>query len=312
MPLTNFPAGVTSFGLPVIGGGPLSVTTTGLVFFVDSVTGNDAPYNSSSGQGTNPSQPFKTLSIAMTQTRASKGDVIYLMPGHAELIPAAATLNFFKAGVQVIGLGIGSNRPSITYAGTDSLLLFSAASTALRNVRLLCSVDEVVTALSVTAANVTIDTVDVVETAAKQFIQKVLTTAAAVDLTITNCTDHQSTAPAANSAWIKLVGADRANIIGNRIFITTTNSASSSVILSVTTAPVNILIQDNVIVQLGGASVIPINLMTGTSGYAASNKVASPKTTIAGSIALASCYGANNLASHTVNTDGILEPVADA
>src|SRR4029077_5305854 len=126
-----------------------------------------------------------------------------------------------------------------------------------------------------------------------------------------NCTCHQSTASAANSLWISLVGADRAKILNNKFFLTTTNSASSSVIQSVTTAPVNILIQGNTIVHLGGTAVVPINLMTATSGFVSNNTVASPKTAIAGSIACASCYASNNLAGHVVNTSGILEPVAD-
>ncbi len=281
--------------------------TTGQIFFVNSVTGT----NTANG-GANPDAPLASIAYALTLCTASKGDRIIVMPGHVETIAAGGTLACSVAGVSILGLGNRFNRPVISFAGTDSVIAISAANVVLKNLILNAAVDEVVKAISVTAAGVTIEAVNVQEVAAKQFIQFLLTSAAATDLEILNCTHHQSTASASNALWIQLIGADRAKIINNRIFITTTNNAGSSVIESDTTAPVNILIKDNVIVQLGGTSTIPINLVAGTSGFAVGNTVASQKTAIAGSIALASCYGANNYASHVVNKNGLLEPVVDA
>jgi hypothetical protein len=284
-----------------------SSLTTGNRWFVNSATGVN-----SVGAGRNPDQPFASLAYALTQVTASQGDIIYLMPGHNEAIAAAATLALSVAGITIIGLGARNNRPTFTFAGVDSLIGISGAGCVLRNVRLVAGIDEIVTAISVTAAFVELDRVDISEVTSKQFIQFCLTTAAATDLIIQNCVHHQSTAPAASSLWIQLVGADRAKILNNQIFITTTNSASSSVIESDTTAPVNIRIEGNRIVQLGGTGTIPINLVTSTSGLVHNNIVASAKTAIAGSIALASCYGGLNYAAHVVNKSGLLEPVVDA
>jgi hypothetical protein len=311
MPITNFPQGLSSFGMPLIGGGPLSVATTGNVFFVNSVTGRDQKPDGA-GQGTTPTQPFKSVNYAITQCTASNGDVIYALPGHTETVLGAGGVTFGKVGVAVIGLGNRNSRPVFSFTGVAGTIAMSSASSVLKNVILKAAIDEVVTAIAVTAAFCTIDSVDVVETSAKQFIQKVLTTAAATDMEVLNCIDHQATASASNSLWIQLVGADRARIENNRIMITTTNSASSSVIESDTTAPVDILILNNWIVQLGGTATIPINLVASTSGYVGYNNVASQKTAIAGSIALASCYGDQNFASHVVNKNGLLEPVVDA
>jgi hypothetical protein len=284
-----------------------SSRTTGARFFVHSGTGTDG-----AGYGQNPDSPFASISYALTKCTDSKNDVIYAMPGHAESIAAGATLACSVIGVTILGLGNGSNRPSISFAGTDSVIAVSAASVLIKNVRLLAGIDEVVKAISVTAAFCTLDAVDVSETTSKQFIQFCLTSAAATDLVIQNCVHHQSTASASNAIWIQLIGADRAKILNNKIFITTTSNAASNVIESDTTAPVNILLADNIIVQLGGTATIPIKLVAGTSGFAVRNTVASQKTAIAGSIALASCYGANNYAGHVVNTNGLLEPVVDA
>lgn len=312
MAKTHYPAGANQFGLlPSFyfepGSVPDSDNTTGNVWFVCSGTGTDG-----AGYGRSPDAPFASINYAITQATASNGDRIYAMPGHVETIAAAGTLTANVAGLLIVGLGLGTNRPKILFNGTDSIVAISAANVTFRNMYLAAGIDEVVKAFSVTAAFVTLDAIDVVEVTSKQFIQFCLTTAAATNLRIQNCEHHQSTASASNSLWIQLVGADRAKILNNKFFLTTTNSASSSVIESDTTAPVNILIAGNIVVQLGGTGTVPINLVTSTSGFVHSNYVASAKTAIAGSIALASCYGANNYAAHVVNKNALLEPVVDA
>ena len=58
--------------------------TPGDVYFVNSATGTD-----SAGNGQNPDAPFATLAYAVAQVTSGQGDVIYVMPGHAENIAAA-------------------------------------------------------------------------------------------------------------------------------------------------------------------------------------------------------------------------------
>lgn len=83
--------------------------TTGNIFFVNSVTGtNGASY------GQNPDAPFASVAFALTQVAANNGDRIYVMPGHAEAIADATSFAAAIAGAQVIGLGAGSSRPTIT------------------------------------------------------------------------------------------------------------------------------------------------------------------------------------------------------
>lgn len=311
MPLTAYPQGLSSYGMPVLPGAG-GVTTSGQVFFVSNVSGAngfDNPADLSSDQGRTPQRPFKTISFAISQCKANNGDVIYVMPGHNEIIASGAKLNFNVAGVQVIGVGFRNTRPTISFNGTASIIEVNAANCGLANVILLAGVDEVVKAISVLAAFFTIDAVDVVETPAKQFIQFCLTGSGGDDLVIKNCTHHQSTAPAANSVWISLASGKRPQVFNNRIFITTTNSASSSVINSGNVE--GVFIAFNNIVQLGGASVVPINLGSGATGTVAYNNVASPKTAIAGSIACGSASAAQNFSAHTVNKNGLLEPGVD-
>lgn len=94
-------------------GGMFSVVnqslTTGNIFFVNSVTGTN-----STGYGQNPDAPFASVAYAALQATANNADRIYVMPLHAEAIPDATTFVCSVAGVQIIGLGAGSSRPTFT------------------------------------------------------------------------------------------------------------------------------------------------------------------------------------------------------
>lgn len=75
MTLTNFSNGLSSFGVPIFGGG-LTVPTmskTGKAFFVDPVNGSDA------NRGTDPRNAVATVSQAYSLTTDKAGDVVYLM-----------------------------------------------------------------------------------------------------------------------------------------------------------------------------------------------------------------------------------------
>lgn len=307
--ITNFPQGLAGFGLPFVGWADQGVITTGNVFFVNSATGLDQFPGDS--QGRSPDRPFKTIAYAIQRCTANNGDVVYVMPGHAETIASGAKINFSVAGVQVIGLGYRFNRPTITFNGTNSIIEVNAASCGMKNIVLQVGVDEVVKAFSVLAAYFTIDAVDVVEVSAKQFVQFVLTSAAGTDLIIQNCVHNQVTGPGSATYWISLVGADRAKILNNWFHVLL--AGVSGFIQSVTTAPVNILIAGNHMNgDTGGDTTnVPVSLVANTSGLVVYNDVISSKTAIAGSIALASCYGAQNFSAHTANKSGLLEPVVD-
>ena len=101
--LTNYPNGITSFGVPVMGGGVEIPASTGNYFFVHSGTGSDAYDGKNPKVVDRSSGPFATVDYAIGKCTASNGDVVIVMPGHAETLTAAVTVDV--AGVQVIGLG---------------------------------------------------------------------------------------------------------------------------------------------------------------------------------------------------------------
>ena len=105
---TNFKSGVRSYGVPVIGGS--LPATKGSVFHVDSGHNNANATNS----GADPRFPLSTIDAAVAKCTANNGDIILVSEGHTETISAAGGVDLDVAGIRVIGLGHGSDRPTIT------------------------------------------------------------------------------------------------------------------------------------------------------------------------------------------------------
>src|SRR3970040_704418 len=102
--------------------------TPGDTFFVHGGTGTDG-----AGYGQNPDAPVATIDYAIGLCTANKGDVIYVLPGHAETINTAGAIEADKAGISIIGLGNGEDRPGITVGSTldTATVLVSAADVKL-------------------------------------------------------------------------------------------------------------------------------------------------------------------------------------
>lgn len=150
MTLTNYPKGVSSFGMPVIGSG--DKLTTGNVYFVDS-----GAVNASDGNlGNAPDVPLATLNGAMVRATADQGDIVFLMPGHAENVSSATSQVISKAGISVVGIGDGELRPTFTYTATAGSFEIDAANVIVENVKFLTSISAVVVGVNVDADGVVI------------------------------------------------------------------------------------------------------------------------------------------------------------
>lgn len=99
--LSNFPNGISSFGIPVMGGGGLPATF-GDVFFVDFRKGSD----SSDGKST--LRPFKTLSKAYAMATTNNNDLI-LIDGDST-VSESSEIAWTKNRIHVIGLDGGPGR----------------------------------------------------------------------------------------------------------------------------------------------------------------------------------------------------------
>jgi hypothetical protein len=133
-------------------GGTLPVTT-GNVFFVDSNTGADG------NTGKDVKAPKATINSAYDECTASKGDLIIVMPGHAETILNATSIVLDTAGVTIWGLGHGRNRPVISFNHANAKIIASAADIRLHGLVFLSTITAVVTGIDVatTASDFTLD-----------------------------------------------------------------------------------------------------------------------------------------------------------
>jgi len=128
MGLTNFPNGVSSFGMPVLGSSGLM--TTGNVFFVDSGNTNAAATNA----GTDPKKPMSTIDSAINRCTANNGDLVIVMPGHTESLTTATQIAMDVAGVSVVGLGVGRTRPKLVYDNASGAVAITASNVRWSNI----------------------------------------------------------------------------------------------------------------------------------------------------------------------------------
>ena len=150
MSTTNFPGGISVSGVPVLGSG--DIFTTGDVYFVSSGSGSDT------NDGKDKDRAMATLDAAVGRCTASQGDYIIVMPNHAETISAAAGVDLDVAGITVVGLGEGVNRPTITFdtaASTD--IDIDAAGVTIKNIVFSANYADIAVAIDVNADDFTIE-----------------------------------------------------------------------------------------------------------------------------------------------------------
>lgn len=130
MPVTNFPNGISSFGVPVMGGGGIPATT-GTVFWVDYTNGSDA------NSGRSPARAFRTVAKAYDSATTNKDDVICLIGSASHVVTEMLTISKNRVHfVGVDGLGgrlYGQNAKismGVTTAATD---LGAVKNTGIRN-----------------------------------------------------------------------------------------------------------------------------------------------------------------------------------
>lgn len=180
------------------GGNELVVTSNGTLTIEGAVTGMSPGDNyfvgsvagSSGNGGLAFASPKATLIQGQTLATASVGDRVFVMPGHAEEIVGAAGMTFSTAGVTYIGLGVGRNRPTITFStSTAAQLIVSGANVTFRNfVFDFTGVSAIVAAISVTGADVAFEDCEfIISTGTNAPVLGILTAATATRLRVERC-----------------------------------------------------------------------------------------------------------------------------
>lgn len=141
----GFANGVTIRGIP------LQQCQPGQVFYVNnsSVLADGGIAGSNGNPGTY-QKPFSTIDYAVGRCLASRGDIIFVMPGHAETIADATTLVLDVAGVAIVGLGAGSLRPRLTFTAATANIPITAANVSVTNILHIANFADVASAYTAT------------------------------------------------------------------------------------------------------------------------------------------------------------------
>lgn len=127
----GFPSGLSVLNLPLV-----FPAARGETYYVSNSTASLAAgqsAGSSSNKGTY-NKPFSTLQKAVDVCVANRGDTIIVCPGHAESITSATALAINKAGINILGLGVGENRPTFTLTTANTAkIVVSANNVSINN-----------------------------------------------------------------------------------------------------------------------------------------------------------------------------------
>jgi len=309
MGFTDFPHGITSFGVPLLGGNPGPIT--GSVFFVDSSTGLN------SNAGGSPSTAFASLDWAIGKCTANKGDTIYVMPNHAETITGAGGITADIAGIDIIGLGSYNQRPRFLMdGGTTVTFAVSAADVTIRNIVMASGHLLVAAGFNVTGKGCWIDKVEFADnTTAENWGSPIKATGAANTadgLKITNC------------RWVPLVDSvnelefieitdDIADLVVVGNYIVHEGTASPLILQAGTKVMTCAQVMWNFLSHKMTAGALFIsNGGTGNSGIIAHNRFGHADVTTTHDWGAATGFRLfDNLSTSVDNLSGVILPAAD-
>lgn len=239
------------------------------VWFVDASAAGGA---NTVGHGQHPDTPFLSLAYAFSSDLMAAGDVVYLMPGHAESVIAAAGIDMDIAGVKVIGLGNAKNRPTITFTTIASADIdIDAANITIKNIRFVTDIASCSAPIDVNAAGFTMEDCHFYgnDAADETNLITIITDANADDMVIRRCTFNylatvDGTAVTTTSTeCIRLVGADRAIIEDCYI----SGDFTTSAINGITTASLDVQIVRNRIHNIATENIAGVvDLVAGCNG----------------------------------------------
>lgn len=309
---TNFPSGLSSYGIPLVGSGSQLPVTNGTYYFVSSVTGSSG-YN-----GKTIDAAKATVQQAIDLCTAAKGDVVVILPGHTETVTATSiTLN--KSGVQIVGLGQGALRPTFTFGAAAATITVSAANVAISNCVFVANFADVASAFTLTTAtdfNVT-DSEFRDTSSILNFL--VCVTTGATDNTadgLVFARNYVYSLPATAGAVVSILSNTLRLVVNDNVVDkAATNNAGQLITLSSKIVG-GVRIMRNVLTVTGAAGTTVGILFTGSgttsSGICAYNLVSSLDTTAA----LLATAGTKisfleNYLTGAVDASGTLYPVAD-
>ncbi len=242
------------------------INNAGNVFYVDSNA-------SGSGTGVSWTNAVTTIKAGALKCASDNGDVLLVAPGHAETLVASDAVDITRTGLRIFGLGVGENRPTLTYTANGEFVI-GADDVEIHGFNFIAG-NAVVHAIDVEAGfeNFVINncrfTVTVADT--DEFIDCIDIAAGSDNGKITNCRAEMGAASAVS--FISHVGSDYTEIFDNIV----SGDFSTACIEDATTASIWMFIRNNILINgtVGGTAglntVATISLKADTSAIIVKN-----------------------------------------
>lgn len=269
MPMSSYPNGFAN-GLSVRGM-PITLAHPGKVFFLNN--SSVLPENGKGGSDSNNGsylQPFSTLVGAVGKCKASRGDIIMVMPGHAETISSATGCVLATAGVAIVGLGTGDLRPTFTLdTATTAIISVTAANVSFVNCLFVANFADIAGCIKAGAKNLTIQDCEFRDTSSILNFAKLVTLSATTSnlcdgLTIENCKWYGLGATAA-SAVMGVTGTNNRWTVKNNYISHAATTGAALCPISTGKVLTN-FICDNNIFNLVGAQALATGILITTDG----------------------------------------------
>lgn len=255
---------------------------------------------------------YPSITAAMAAVRANRGDTIIALPGHTE--NTATTSMTFKAGVRIVGVGNGDERPTINWNVAGSTWSIATANFSIENcvLNLASATSTTVTkAITIAGASASFERCRItLGASASQLVTTGIELTTGADKFRFVANDVFSTANAANVDVIKMTNAiDRARFEDN--VISCGMSTTTSSVITMTTAPTNIYIGFNSLNNSIASSTKSLVGISSATGFVEYNNVYIMAATGAGAAIGtpgALQFNQNFGTAGTTNTTGILTP----
>ncbi len=271
----------------------------GDIWFVDSGCAQGAD---SVGAGQSPDAAFLTLDYAIGRCTANNGDVIYVMPGHAETFTAANGFDVDVAGVKIIGLGWGDSRPTFTFGHANASVTVGAAGVWLENLRFNAGITAVLIGLSVETLShgLTIKNCEWYwgGTTTWDFVDMVSIATPCDRVTFEGCRFLAEPAVAGSATGIKFVGpCSNMRVLGCEFM----GDYSTACLNSITALSQGLMFLNN-IVHNADADEPYLEVFAGTTGVIANTRGLAKAATVAANAVANAMVHAENFVANTAGT----------
>lgn len=265
------------------------------------------------------SRRFNTLSAALLNTVANRGDVVLVLPGHAENIANTTMLTNLKAGVKIAAADRSAAPPTFTFSAAAGSWLLDDAGVTLEGLRFdLTGAGAAVTrGLYVTAADVRINGCQfhVASGASAKATIVLEASAAAHRLAVSGCFAWGTAAQNVTNGFLVSGAADGTYFGFNRFQFSAT---AANGCINYTAAATNLLVERNVCnnTHTSSTAAIAVGNVAATGDIVSNttsvlnNGTANAQGVVLGAAALVKCHG--NTCSDEARASGVLSPAAVA